>query len=233
MPLWALGERRRAGSVSHNLAVYQSDSGQYVLLIQYRTQYPGEQGHDSAMVGEDSRWLAEELAHYDPSIMVQGFPLDPEYADRQRQVSELLDHVQSVEGGLASPPAGQIVIFDWHDIDDDVIERLESIAAAEGGAPQEVLARAIERQMLDEGEGGGNVTALSAGAYCFDCHARRPHVVFTSEVLGYSLCQSCFEARTAQGRAKENETLESGSAVTVPACEDLTLEERNVRHLPW
>ena len=67
-----------------------------------------------------------------------------------------------------------------------------------GDTPQEVLARAIEREMLDEGEGGGNVIALSADDYCFDCHARKPDVVFTSKVLGYSLCQSCFEARAAK-----------------------------------
>jgi hypothetical protein len=186
----------------HNLAVYRATGGRYVLSIQYRTDWTNEQPYDCAViVGKDVDGLAQALTDYDPTMGLQrnaethGPLMESVHRRYQQQVSELLNHVRSVEEGHASPPLRSAVVVEWGELDDDVIERLESIAVAEGVTPQEVLRRAIEQEM--EAEGEGNAIALSVDN-CFDCHARKPDVVFTSKALGYSLCQSCFEARAAK-----------------------------------
>lgn len=91
----------------HNLSLYRTEGGQYVIAIHYWTQWQGEGDHHEALV-VDRDSVAEELQVYDPCAHVQGFPPIEAYAKRQAnllswirrryeaQVSELLDGIEDL-----------------------------------------------------------------------------------------------------------------------------------------
>lgn len=92
----------------HDLALWRTDTGKYVLDIQYVTKWRGELGYRHAEIVEPGE-VAERLRAYDPCAHVQGFPDRPEYADRQVnllnwirsrydvQVGELLAQVEDLD----------------------------------------------------------------------------------------------------------------------------------------
>jgi hypothetical protein len=73
----------------HELAVYRTAGGKYVIAIRYRTRWQGELDHDTAQIVAAPAGVATELMAYDPCAAVQGFPAGAGYADRQERL--LLD----------------------------------------------------------------------------------------------------------------------------------------------
>ncbi len=85
----------------HNLTLYRTEGGNYVLHVEYKTTWRGELGHSNALQVSPAT-VGEAIAGYDCTAYVQGFPPTPQHADRQanllawirrmfdNQVSELL-----------------------------------------------------------------------------------------------------------------------------------------------
>ncbi|MHC1697765.1 MAG: hypothetical protein AB9919_06855 [Geobacteraceae bacterium] len=70
----------------HELSLYQTEVGKYVIAIGYRTQWQGELEHDSAIVCGDQASFAEELKQIDPLAHLVGFPPGPQYAEKQARI---------------------------------------------------------------------------------------------------------------------------------------------------
>ena len=89
----------------HELTLYQTDGGRYVLAVSYRTQWQGEIPVDWAWTAETADEAADLLRSHDPLSGVMGFPPGPQYQGRQDRlytdlrmrydaaVSEILDAV--------------------------------------------------------------------------------------------------------------------------------------------
>jgi hypothetical protein len=85
---WANGQEQNRW---HDLAVYRTSGGNYVLRITYCTQWQGEQSHDEVVVlGQDARGLADALCEYDPIARLQGYPPGTQYAEKQARLQESL-----------------------------------------------------------------------------------------------------------------------------------------------
>ena len=99
----------------HDLTVYRTVGGGYVVQVQYRTQWQGECEHDEAVVCDDAQSAAWELQGYDPTAHCPGYPPGAAYADRQTrlmqdlraryaaQVSEVLAGEEFAEEADATP----------------------------------------------------------------------------------------------------------------------------------
>ena len=70
------GKRIGEGAVPrwHDLAIYETAAGQYVVTIGYRTTAKDEMGRDTLAVVVDRHELRDALKRYDPVAHVQGFP---------------------------------------------------------------------------------------------------------------------------------------------------------------
>lgn len=86
----------------HNIALYRTDGGSYVVSISYRTMWEGEQDQHTVETRGSAAEAVEVLREYDPTDSVMGFPPGAAYAEKQArllrdietrydaQVSELL-----------------------------------------------------------------------------------------------------------------------------------------------
>ncbi len=74
----------------HNIAVYRTQGGKWVLYVEYCTHWQGEEGRDTASVHDTAEGLCDGLAIYPWQRDVQGYPAGTAYADRQQR---LLDDV--------------------------------------------------------------------------------------------------------------------------------------------
>lgn len=97
----------------HELRLYQTAKGKYVLLIGFRTQMETEIQRDTVVICDDLAAVQKELTNekegYNPLEFVEGFPDRPQFADRQqrlvkrviddwdRRVGELLGKAGTVE----------------------------------------------------------------------------------------------------------------------------------------
>jgi hypothetical protein len=153
-------------STYHNLAVYQTEDGQYVVSIQYRTPLgdyrTGQRPHDQAVIVADTKALTEELGRYDPLAYLVPRPRDGEDSNflrrrYQEQVDHLLELVTLFEDGRASPPLIQPVMIDYSRIDPEIQEDFELRGIEQGISGQEWLRRTEERVMEEIGEGGASV----------------------------------------------------------------------------
>ena len=72
----------------HNLALYRTDGGRYVLAIAYRTRWQGEIDHDAAYHATDPAELLGHLTSYDPLDHVAGFPPVEAHAQRQARLED-------------------------------------------------------------------------------------------------------------------------------------------------
>ena len=70
----------------HELTVYRTTVGKYVVHVAYRTRYQGELEHDLATVADDPAAVGKILTDYDPASVVRGFPPHESYADRQAKL---------------------------------------------------------------------------------------------------------------------------------------------------
>ena len=67
----------------HELAVYRTVGGKFVVRIAYRTRWQGELDHDDAAIVDRADKVAAALREYDPTAHVGGFPPHASYAERQ------------------------------------------------------------------------------------------------------------------------------------------------------
>lgn len=76
----------------HELAVYRTARGQYVVQIGYRTRYQGELDHDTAVVVDSAAEVCQALTNYNPAGVIRGYPPGQAYEERQ---SKLLADVRA------------------------------------------------------------------------------------------------------------------------------------------
>ncbi len=70
----------------HDISVYRTLSGRYVLQIGYNSTWRDEPGwHDAYDLG-DSAELVRKLADYDPTRYVRGYPMETRYQERQARL---------------------------------------------------------------------------------------------------------------------------------------------------
>ena len=93
----------------HELAVFRTAAGKYVLAVTYRAEWKDEQSHSHAEVHSDSESVVAALRQYNPIAHVRGFPLGEAFAHKQQrllqeisqrfatQVSELLNRDEFAE----------------------------------------------------------------------------------------------------------------------------------------
>jgi hypothetical protein len=148
---------------------------------------------------------------YDPtSGMQKEWPHLTVRSRYHQNAEELLNLVQRVEQGEPLPLRSPVVI-EYGEIDPDVRAHLQSVGATEGVSGHEFLRRAVEREMMEAGEGGALVVVVGADereeeeesavvGKCVTCGAGHLDVFYTSRELGYSLCRSCYEAHQAKGQ---------------------------------
>lgn len=70
----------------HDLELYRTAGGRHVLYVRYRTDWPGEVGHDLAMVLESPQNVAEALRSLDPTEHVRGYPEGIQDRERKQRV---------------------------------------------------------------------------------------------------------------------------------------------------
>lgn len=95
------GERQagRERNRWHELAVYRTAGGKYVLKISYRTKWQGELDHDHAESMEKASGVELALRNYDPAKHVGGYPQHAAYAERQ---AKLLADIRQSYAALVS-----------------------------------------------------------------------------------------------------------------------------------
>lgn len=74
----------------HDLTVYKTKGGNYVLHIEYITIWEGEFGHSDVEVFKNPVEVAEYFKLYDCCAHVQGFPDKPQYEQRQTNLMDWL-----------------------------------------------------------------------------------------------------------------------------------------------
>jgi hypothetical protein len=94
----------------HELDIYETAGGRFIVSIAYRTKWEGETDHLTADFFTDSADVVAELTRYDPATYLQGFPPGPHFADKQaRLVRDLRARYQSLVS-LVLTQAGEIFI---------------------------------------------------------------------------------------------------------------------------
>lgn len=91
----------------HEISVYRTPKGAYVVRVAYKTRWQGELDHDFAETTTDASAVATILRGYDPTEFVQGFPEGAAYESKQaRMLADLrLRYESLVSEALASDEA--------------------------------------------------------------------------------------------------------------------------------
>lgn len=76
----------------HDLALYKTQAGQYILYITYHTTWEGESDHYVVIVTSAGE-LAYDLSAYDPLEHVVGFPPHPQFADKQARLQAQIKRI--------------------------------------------------------------------------------------------------------------------------------------------
>lgn len=86
------GKRLGEGDVTrwHDLAIYETAAGQYVVAIAYRTTWKGEMARDTLAVVIDRNELRDALKRYDPVAHVRGVPPGPQLAEKQARLAAMM-----------------------------------------------------------------------------------------------------------------------------------------------
>lgn len=69
----------------HDINLYQTSGGKYILHIQYVSEWEGEFSHSYARQFAREE-LGDVLRDYNPIRYIMGFPPLPQYADKQRSL---------------------------------------------------------------------------------------------------------------------------------------------------
>ena len=67
----------------HDLAIYRTGEGKYIVAIKFMTLWQGESDHASAYVCDSPVDAGNVCRDYDPTLHVGGFPPSDKYGDRQ------------------------------------------------------------------------------------------------------------------------------------------------------
>ena len=78
--------RGRQRSRWHEVTLHRSLSGKYILAIGYRSEWNTELDRDEVHVMASPLEVESVLSTYDPVAYVVGYPLTPEYEDRQERL---------------------------------------------------------------------------------------------------------------------------------------------------
>ena len=70
----------------HELALYRTEGGRYVVALGYRTQWQGELPVDWAWTAADEAEAVRYLREHDPMTGVMGFPPGRQYEERQERL---------------------------------------------------------------------------------------------------------------------------------------------------
>jgi len=70
----------------HELALYRTAGGTYVLAIGYRTQWQGETDHDAVYTAADAGDITEMARRYDPVGRMLGYPPGRQFEEKQARV---------------------------------------------------------------------------------------------------------------------------------------------------
>jgi crotonobetainyl-CoA:carnitine CoA-transferase CaiB-like acyl-CoA transferase len=70
----------------HDLRVYRTAGGTFVVAIGYRTQWQGESDHDQAETCPEPGDVVTVLTTYDPTGPVTGYPAGDAYAEKQARL---------------------------------------------------------------------------------------------------------------------------------------------------
>lgn len=70
----------------HELAVYRTPGGKFVVRIAYRTRWQGELEHNAAEVCQQPREVATVLRDHNPTAAVVGYPTGSGYKDKQARL---------------------------------------------------------------------------------------------------------------------------------------------------
>jgi len=70
----------------HELAVWRTTGGKYVVQIAYRTKWQGELDHDAAVIVDQAKDVISVLTGHDPVAHVGGYPIGAAYAERQSRL---------------------------------------------------------------------------------------------------------------------------------------------------
>ena len=74
----------------HEITLYRTGGGSYVLAIGYFTQWQGEQDHRAVYHAKDVEALMEELQMYDPLEHIMGYPPGDQYEERQARLERVV-----------------------------------------------------------------------------------------------------------------------------------------------
>jgi len=74
----------------HDVTIYETAGGQYVVAIGYRTTGKGETGRDTLAVVADRNELQDALKRYDPVANVQGIPPGAQRAEARARLAAMM-----------------------------------------------------------------------------------------------------------------------------------------------
>ena len=97
----------------HEIRVYRTAGGKYVLQVEYNSDYRQETPAWTAEVCDKASDVRSMLETYDPTLDVTGFPPEPSFASRQKT---LLDETRRRFSAIVS----EIL-----EADDDFAERID------------------------------------------------------------------------------------------------------------
>jgi hypothetical protein len=75
---------------NHSIEVYRTDGGRLVVCVEYTSDFRTELDHTDAYSFITPEGAMDWLRHYDCTSYVQGWPVLPQYEDRQRRLLLLL-----------------------------------------------------------------------------------------------------------------------------------------------
>lgn len=73
----------KVGNRWHELTLYRTSTGQFVLVVLYQTLWTEEMNHQTAWLVNHEKDLVEKLQQYDPADHVRGFPNYPQFQAKQ------------------------------------------------------------------------------------------------------------------------------------------------------
>lgn len=74
----------------HDIRLYKTAGGNYVLAVEFHTQWQGELPFFFA-TQTSPEGIVEELRMFDPCSPVMGFPPGPQYSDRQQNLMDWIE----------------------------------------------------------------------------------------------------------------------------------------------
>jgi hypothetical protein len=74
----------------HEIDIYRTASGKYVLAINYHTRWQGEHGTHDVTTHEDINGVISQLTRTNPIGTLIGFPLGNQYIEKQMRLEDAL-----------------------------------------------------------------------------------------------------------------------------------------------